>query len=141
MAIKGYNTLVEVMDSLGTYREVAKAKNTDIYKSSRGVVDTTTLRSPGGHTEKDTTLRDTMPLKLDVIYDDTSPSHSLTSAYGLQYLFKFDVACQMRITLASGKQFEYLGKITDMEVTGGQPGGIIEASVTFTPTQAPISGA
>lgn len=137
MAIKGYNTLVQIKDAGGTYRELYKCKQTDIFGMDRAELDVTPLRAD--HSEKDTGIASTNNLKMDVIYDDTDATHSVSSQYGLQYLVKFDIECDIKVTLASGKFFEYRGKFKTFAVTGAQVNGIVMASTEFMPTVAPLN--
>jgi len=139
-AIKGYNTVVEIKDSAGVYKELAKCKQSDIFKGSNASEDVTHMRSTGRHTETVPTLRTTAPLKLDLIYDSTDPTHSSTSTEGFPYLLASADIRNLRFTLSNGKQFVYNGFVAEFEIGSANPNNIIMASAVFQPSEAPVSG-
>lgn len=135
--IKGYNTVLEIKDLAGVYQEIAKCRQSDVFGGQNASEDVTHMRSPNRHTETDSTLRSTDPLKLDVIYDSTLPTHSSGSDVGFEYLLVSGDKRDLRVTLSNGKQFIYNVFLSAFNVSSASANNILQASATFMPTQAP----
>mgnify|MGYP000434846086 CR=1 FL=1 len=116
MAVKGYNSVVQVKGLGGVYVEIAKCKQNDFFDGSNATVDVTHNRSTGRHAEREVTLRDTAPMNLDLIYDDSSPTHTLTSTVGLHYLLASGETRGFKMITSSAVSYTHLTLPTNREV-------------------------
>lgn len=139
--IEGFDTTIEVKDTSGTYHEIAKCRETDIFSGSRATVDTTHMRTRAGHRTKKMTLLDTDPISGTLIFNPEDPTQAQDSPIGLHYLLKNKVEADFRLTLSSGWYIEYHAGVTRFKIEKANADNIIEASYEITPLEAPLEAA